>query len=814
MSECKLISTENEVRSFPLISRDLVTGLAGEPIVKDNAGEKHGKGTRKKTTDNVFPKPEQRYHILFEESPYGMLVTDIEGCFIEFNDAACLMLGYSREEFAQLSLSAINLDSDDELRKRRKRLLETGNTSFEAAYKTKHHGARLIRVFSRTLSAGEKELVHSIWHDVPDPARFTSDPGDVESKYRALFEGSPDAIFIADPDTGTILDANPAACRLVARRREEIIGLHQSKLHNPRNDRISRRNFEQHVRETSGGGITHLTENTIVRPDGTEVPVEILAQPVVIKGEKVLQGVFRDVTERKKVDEALRTSEAFIKNILETVDEGFIVIDRDYKIVSANRAFLAQVKATMDEVIGKHCHEVSHHSPNACYKRGEDCSVKRTFETGDPNTALHVHYDKNKDPIYMEVKSYPLKDAQGNTVSAIEIINDVTEKKRLEEQLRHSQKMEAIGQLAGGIAHDFNNILTAVTGYGSLMKAKMSSDDPLRNYLDQMLDSAKRAANLTRGLLAFSRKQSVSFRPENLNRIIENVEKFLQRVIGEDIDLKVSLSDQNLIVMADSGQIEQVLVNLATNAKDAMPSGGLLSINTDSVELGSEFIKTHGYGQRGSYALIVISDTGAGIDEKSRERIFEPFFTTKGVGQGTGLGLSIVYGIVKQHNGYITCYSEPGKGTAFRIYLPTIKLRVPRRETDVHLPVTGGTETILIAEDDATVRSLVKEILEQYGYTVVVAVNGEDAINRFAEHQDSIKLLILDVIMPKKNGKEVYEEIRKVRPDVQALFSSGYTADILSRKGVLQEDRQFISKPISAIDLLRRVRETLDKGPK
>jgi len=742
-----------------------------------------------------------------------MLITDSEGRFIEFNDAARLMLGYSREEFAKLRFHDIDLDSADEIRERRKRLFESGKASFEAVYRTKQRGSCRVRVFSRTLTAGGRELVHSIWHDIPDPAQAGMEPAEDGAKYRALFEGSPDAIFIADPETGTILDANPAACRLVAREREEIIGLHQSKLHHPRNDQLSRNNFERHVEETSGGGTTHLTRNTIVRPDGTEVPVEILAQTVSINGKKILQGVFRDVTERQRLDEALRTSEAFVKNILETVDEGFIVIDRDYKIVSANRAFLAQVKAPLEEVIGMHCHEVSHRSLKACYERGEDCSVRKTFETGNPHTALHVHYDKNKDPIYTEIKSYPLKDAQGNIVSAIEIINNVTEKKKLEEQLRHSQRMEAIGQLAGGIAHDFNNILTAVTGYGSLMKAKMGRDDPLRDYLDQMLDSAKRAASLTRGLLAFSRKQSISFRPENLNRIIGNVEKFLQRIIGEDINLRVRLAEQDLIVMADSGQIEQVLVNLATNAKDAMPDGGHLTISTDSVELGHDFIKVHGYGQLGSYALIVVSDTGAGIDEKARERIFEPFFTTKDVGKGTGLGLSIVYGIVKQHNGYVTCYSEPGKGTAFRIYLPTVKQQVPRRESDTQPPVKGGKETILIAEDDVTVRALVKEILEQYGYTVIVAVDGEDAINRFAEHQDSINLLILDVIMPKKNGKEVYEAIHKIRPDVEVLFSSGYTADVLSRKGVLEEDRQFIAKPISSMDLLRRVRERLDKRP-
>jgi PAS domain S-box-containing protein len=633
-----------------------------------------------------------------------------------------------------------------------------------------------------------------------------------ENKYRTLFENSPDAIFIADPETGAVVDVNRAACRLIARRREEIIGIHQSELHPPWKDTLSRDNFRQHVEETKEGGKPHLTENSILRPDGTEVPVEILAQAVDIDGKKLLQGVFRDITERKKIDEALRTSESFVKNILDTVDEGFIVIDRDFRIVSANRAYLSQVKTPLGEVISKHCYEVSHRKIIACHKLGEECPVKRTFETGESQTALHVHYDRNNDPIYTEIKSYPLKDASGNTVSAIEIVNNITERKKLEEQLRHSQKMEAIGQLAGGIAHDFNNILTAVTGYGSLMKAKMREDDPLRSYLDQMMDSAKRASNLTRGLLAFSRKQSISFRPESLNRIIGNVEKFLKRIIGEDIELKVSLAGRDLIVMADSGQIEQILVNLATNAKDAMPDGGQLIISTGTAELGPEFIRSHGYGQRGSYVLITVTDTGAGIDEKSRERIFEPFYTTKEVGKGTGLGLSIVYGIVKQHSGYITCYSEPGHGTTFKIHLPRVVRAVPGRESDVYLPVPGGSETILVAEDDVTVRSLVKEILHQYGYTVIEAVDGEDAIKRFAEHRDRVKLLILDVIMPKKNGKEVYLAIQRDNPGVKVLFASGYTADILSRKGVMEDSRDFIPKPISSPELLRRVREKLDRG--
>ncbi|MGE5173674.1 MAG: PAS domain S-box protein [Betaproteobacteria bacterium] len=768
--------------------------------MKDNDDKMNGK------------EAELRYRTLFEQSPDGILITDANGNFIEFNDAAHRMLGYTREEFTQLHISDINLDSAEKIKACIERLLRNGQTSFETKYKAKDGGIRDIQVFSRVISSSGKDLFHSIWRDVTESKRVHEALEESEQRYRALFEGSPDAIFIADPETGTILDANPAASRLVARRREEIIGLHQSELHPPRNDKLSRENFQQHVVETSGRGVTHLTENAILRPDGTEVPVEILAESVTIKGKQVLLGVFRDISERRQIQEALRKSEKFISDVLEAVDEGFIVIDRDYRIISANKAYLEQVKMPLEEVIGRHCYEVSHHSGKACHETGEDCSVKHTFETGEPSTALHIHFDKDEDRVYTEIKSYPLKDASGNIVSAIETINNTTEKKMLEDQLRHAQKMEAVGQLAGGIAHDFNNILTAITGYGSIIKAKMGEDDPLKYYLEQILDSAKRAANLTRGLLAFSRKQAISFKPENLNRIVENVEKFLQRLIGEDIELRIMQTDADLVVMANSGQIEQVLMNLATNAKDAMPNGGRLTIGTESFELGHEFIKTHGFGRRGTYALISVTDTGAGIDEKSRERIFEPFFTTKEVGKGTGLGLSIVYGIVKQHNGYITCESEPGRGTTFRMHLPTIKREVPNAETNILLPVSGGTETILVAEDDVTVRTLVKEILELYGYNVIEAVDGEDAIDRFMEHRHRVQLLILDVIMPKKNGKEVYEEIRRDHPDVKVIFSSGYTADILNRKGVLENNFSFISKPISSTDLVRQVRERLDKG--
>ncbi len=385
------------------------------------------------------------------------------------------------------------------------------------------------------------------------------------------------------------------------------------------------------------------------------------------------------------------------------------------------------------------------------------------------------------------------------------------EKEKLQSQLLQAQKMEAVGQLAGGIAHDFNNILTAMIGYGHMLKMKMHEDDPLRRYADHILSLSDRAANLTQSLLTFSRKQIMNPRTVDLNGIIKKVENLLARVIGEDIELRTNLVAEDVTVTADPLQMEQVFMNLATNARDAMPEGGRLEIETEIIEVEEAFVRTHGYGKTGMYALVSVSDTGTGIDERTREKIFEPFFTTKEVGKGTGLGLSMVYGIVKQHNGYINVYSEQGKGTTFKIYLPLIKAKVQQAAPELIYPLSTGTETVLLAEDEAEVRAFTKKLLEEFGYKVIEAPDGEAAVNEFKIHKDTIQLLILDVIMPRKNGKEAYEEIKQIRPDIKAIFTSGYTADFVHQKGILAEDTELILKPIAPLVLLRKIREILHR---
>jgi signal transduction histidine kinase len=386
----------------------------------------------------------------------------------------------------------------------------------------------------------------------------------------------------------------------------------------------------------------------------------------------------------------------------------------------------------------------------------------------------------------------------------------IDRERRMAEQIRQSQKMEAVGQLAGGVAHDFNNLLTAIIGFTTLAQMNMQKENPSLRSLEQVLLAADRATNLTQGLLAFSRKQVNNPVPVDLNDIIKNIKELLRRLISAEIELEISLSEQRLQVVADAGQIDQVMMNLVTNARDAMGGTGVLTIRTSSVEMCEDFVKTHGFGTVGCYAMISVSDTGTGIDHATNAHIFEPFFTTKEVGKGTGLGLAIVYGIVKQHDGYLDIESEPGTGTTFNIYLPLLQKEVITSRPAQVLEVSyEGTETVLVAEDAPEVRRLTTEVLEQNGYHVIEATDGQDALQKFSENRDNVDLVIMDVVMPKMNGKEAFSEIVKISPSMKVLFTSGYTHDDANQKGVTFGSENFLTKPSSPQALLKKVREVL-----
>ncbi len=544
----------------------------------------------------------------------------------------------------------------------------------------------------------------------------------------------------------------------------------------------------------------HHMENEFAFPDGASGWFDLSIQPVP-------DGIFIlsiDITERKQND-------LFIKNIFESMGEGLVVVDPQYRILAANKEYCRQVDLRLEEIVGRHCYEVFHHLDKQCAELGIECPSYLTFQSGRPYAAVHELKGEKGAPTYHEIKSYPIKDESGEVRSVIEIITDITEKRKLEAQYLHAQKMESVGTLAGGIAHDFNNILSAIIGYGHVALMKMAEDDPQRLNIESILEAADRAAHLTRDLLLFSRKQVSERRPADLNEVVRKVEKFLMRVIGEDIECKTMLRDGPLPVHADSHQLEQVLMNLATNARDAMPEGGAFTVMTEQVALHEDFIAAHGYGKPGSYAMITVSDTGTGMDEATRKHIFEPFFTTKEVGKGTGLGLAVVYGIIKQHDGFVNVYSEPGKGTTFRIYLPIIG-SIAREETAARQEEAPawGAETVLLAEDDDSLRKLARTVLTQYGYKIIEAIDGEDAVSKFRENRDAIQLLLFDLIMPKMNGKEAYDEIRKIKPDMKVIFASGYALDIIRQKAALEDGVRLIYKPIAPMELLRTVRSVLD----
>jgi PAS domain S-box-containing protein len=499
-----------------------------------------------------------------------------------------------------------------------------------------------------------------------------------------------------------------------------------------------------------------------------------------------------DITERKLAEEKWHS-------LFTNLPGGSFTVNSDYVIEEVNDVLCDITGYRREELIGQSCDIICPKGPHRC----------PIFDLGRERMDNSETAVKAKDGHLVPIIKSARRITFGSRDVIVENFQDITDRKLLEAQLGHAQKMEAVGQLAGGVAHDFNNILTAIIGYGNLLQMKLGEDENLGKYVNQILYSAERAANLTNSLLAFSRKHIIHVREVSLNEIIARAEKLLSRLVPEDIEIRVQ-AGPDCSIRADSTQIEQVLMNLVTNARDSMPGGGRLTISTEQTVLDAEFVYRHGYGGPGRFVRISVSDSGVGMDEATRERIFEPFFTTKETGKGTGLGLAIVYGIVKQHEGYIDVTSEPGRGTTFSIYLPTVTAADQPPETPDRGRPPRGTETLLLAEDEALVRAITRTILEEFGYTVIEAEDGDDAVARFQEHRERIQMIILDVIMPRKSGRQAYDAIRLIRPDVKALFMSGYADDILNSKGIMNKELHFVPKPLDQSVLLHKVREVLD----
>ena len=630
-----------------------------------------------------------------------------------------------------------------------------------------------------------------------------------EQKYRNLVESARDAIFMADAESGVIIDANRQAEVLTGRSKQELIGMHQSELHPPEEAEKQKGLFAGLVRKGSG----LIRDVTVRHKLGHDIPVDISSSVTDINGVKIIHGIFQDITEQKRSTGALVESEEKFRTYADfTYDwETWMGQDGEYIYVSPSCEritgysaqefmerpilFLEIVRSDFRAIIEAHHFDQEF---TVDMKELEFCIITKGGEERWISHAYQAVYDSN-----------------GKWLGASN--RDVTDLRRtqeqqlhLEHQLMQAQKIESVGQLAGGIAHDFNNILTAITGDAYIAMMKLEENSPVRSYIKDIISSSEKAADLTRSLLAFSRKQLINPRPIILNSVVSDMERLTARLIGEDIIFRTELSSPGPVVFVDRSQIEQVLINLITNARDAMPRGGRITVSTDAVRLDEEFLRVYGYGEQGMYGSFSVTDTGTGIDEGTFKKIYEPFFTTKEVGKGTGLGLSIVYGIVKQHNGYITCNSRLGQGTTFSVYLPLAEERPDALKKGETAVFKGDGETILIAEDDQAVRKMVSELIEFFGYTVIEAIDGEDAVAKYRENAGKIGLVITDVVMPGKNGREAVEEIKKINPEVRVLFTSGYTADIIHQKGIFDEQIDFLVKPLVPFTLIARIRDILD----
>ena len=512
----------------------------------------------------------------------------------------------------------------------------------------------------------------------------------------------------------------------------------------------------------------------------------------------------------RATQENLRRSEANFRSLVTNAPYGICSCDSTGKILEANPAFLGLLGLTSkDELVGQHIYSLY-------------ADTDQWFELADhlrssaPFKGLNAEWKRKNGTTVVRVSGRSVTNGRHEDVVFEVFAEDVTERRALEQQLRQSQKMEAVGRLAGGIAHDFNNLLMVISGYSEFLLERLGAEPHLRGPAQEIASAAERASSLTRQLLAFSRKQMLAPRIVNLNDIATENLKMLNRMIGEDIDLVMVPAKNLWPVRADAGQIDQVIMNLAVNARDAMPSGGKLTIETGNVTLDEDYARLHAPLKPGDYVMVAISDTGVGMDTETQSHIFEPFFTTKGT-KGTGLGLSTVYGIIKQSGGYIWVYSEMGRGTTFKIYLPRVA-SVGEAAAQIAAPalmqkVEPGTETILLVEDEANLRYLARQYLEKQGYKVIEAADGAVAMQIAVAHEAVIHLLLTDVIMPGMNGRELAQRISEIRPNVKVLYMSGYTENVIGHNGMLDAGVRLLQKPFNLRDLKSMVREVLDATP-
>jgi two-component system cell cycle sensor histidine kinase/response regulator CckA len=770
----------NLKRLFPAVQREL-----------EQAGQRRARR-----------KAEEQYRFLFENGPHPMWVVDRETlAFLAVNDAALRQYGYTRGEF--LAMRVTDIRPPEEIPAFLEAIPGIAAGVERTIWKDRRKDGSIIHVEATThpLTFDGRRAWLALAYDVTDRLRAEEAMRRSEKRYRRLFDSNTIGIVVADV-TGRTLEANEAYLAMVGYTGEELLsGRIRWNEMTPAEYRERDQVAVEQLRRT---GVAPAWEKELLRKDGSRVSV-LIGVAMLEESEGTVIAYVVDLTERKRAEESIQK----LLLAVEQAENIIFMTDPDGKITYVNPAFETTYGFARGEALGQNPRILkSGHHDEAFYR-----NLWQTLQSGRGFRAEIVNRARDGRTVTVEEYANPVFDSEGRRIGFIAVQHDTTQRKLLEEQLRQAQKMEAIGQLAGGVAHDFNNLLTAILGYADVLATETGPESSLSGSIEEIRKAGERAANLTRQLLAFSRRQLLEPKVLNLNALVENIEKMLRRLIGEDVELVTVLDPRLGHVRADAGQIEQVIMNLVVNARDAMPRGGTLTIETRDVELDETYSREHLVsGPAGSYVMLAVSDTGVGMSAETKSHMFEPFFTTKGAGRGTGLGLATVYGIVKQSNGYVWVYSELDRGTAFKIYLPRVEEGLePAGAAATRARPSRGSETILLVEDEESVRALVRKILQSLGYDVLEAHNGEQALKIARQHPGAIDLVVSDLVMPEMGGVDLVSRLRKLRPGIRVLYMSGYTDDAVVRQGFLDSASAFLQKPFAPAALAEKVREVLER---
>jgi len=765
--------------------------------------------TARKQAETALQESEEKFRSLVENAPTGIVIVSDAFRFAYVNDELCRMLGRPQAEIIDrdfrdfLDEESRSLVGDHYLRRRAGEEVP-GRYEFNIVRKDGETRRAEIRSAVIRDSRGELQTIGQLL-DVTERRRAEEALRDKTAELERYFTSALDLLCIADTD-GCFRRLNPAWETILGYSVGELEGRRFLDFVHPDDVAPTRLALERLGEQKE---VFNFVNRYRAR-DGSHRWIEWRSFPAG----KVIYAVARDITARKLAQAALEESRRMLQLVLDTIPVRVFWKDADGRFLGCNRPFACDAGLdSPDELLGKTDYDMAWKEQAELY-RADD---RQVIATGVPRVGYEEpQTTPSRTRLCLRTSKVPLRDGEGRIVGVLGTYEDVTESKRLDEeranlqaQLYQAQKMESVGRLAGGVAHDFNNLLHVIMGFVELLRRRMPTDNRLVSYVDEIERAAGRAQDVTRQLLAFSRRQVISPLPSDLNLLVTRLAGGLSRLIGEDVELRVESTEGLWLVNVDPTQIDQVLLNLAVNARDAMPSGGKLTIEMANVRLDESYRRQHANAGPGDYVLLALSDTGTGMDKETLSHAFEPFFTTKEMGKGTGLGLATVHGIVEQNGGFVNVYSEPGRGTTFKIYLPrALERGAPETEVAELLDYVGAG-TVLVAEDEESVRRITVALVQSLGYEVVVACSGDEAIELCKADAPRIDVVLTDVVMPGTSGRELRQRLEALRPGIKILFTSGYTANVIAHHGILDKGVHFIAKPFGITDLAKALRQLL-----